>query len=221
MRHVFAFPFLALALGCTSGEVPIGASVVDAAADTNKPDSALADTGAVLDSSGPIAEDTGSPVLDSAEPDTTVEEAAVDAPPLGPIDCWSGTYGTPSGSLVDFFYQQQVGGCESSACSDFVLFDAATCVMTLQVADVKYPATLDSGDCFIFKRWLTGDVLISRLNDTTTCYYGKGGSGTYEATTVTLAEGIAQKKTWMCGDEPFVSHRRCIQSFRAKYFPGK
>jgi hypothetical protein len=217
MSHRIAILFLALAMSCTSAEEPTASPDPDSGTDAAKPDTAIADTGVVVDSSGPS--DTGTAVTDSGEPDT-IADVPVDAPPLDPMDCWTGAYGTSSGTLVNFLYELQTGGCESSACMDFVTLDAA-CEMTLQVADVKYTATVEAGDCFNFKRWLTSQVLIDRINDLTTCYYGKGGSGRFEASTITLDGGVSAKKTWLCGTEPFVSHRTCVTSFRAKYFPGK
>jgi hypothetical protein len=209
-----------LLTGCTSASEPTTA--IDAAPDTVKEigvaDSAKSDA-VIPDTEAP---DTATAPADSASLDA-VDDVAIDAgPPPPPVDCMSGSFGPSSYTLVDLLYEQQVGGCTSSACSDFVMFDSS-CVMSLQVADVKTTATVEAGDCTLFKRWLTSDLLVNRLRDTVTCYYGKDGpgSGTFESTQLLLADGAANKKTWMCSDEPFASHRRCIANFRAKYFPGK
>ena len=45
--------------------------------------------------------------------------------------------------------------------------------------------------------------------------------GSFESTQITLSDGTANKKTFMCKDEPFSSHRACLDGFRAEYFPGK
>lgn len=217
----------AVLAGCTSAEAPLGSTFppADATTDTRTADDAGVDTSVVDTATEPT--DTAAPPVDSdvAEaPQDTAADTAESGPPPGPVDCLSGSFGPSSYTLVDLFYQVQVGGCTSSACSDFVMFDP-TCAMTLQVSDVKYTATLDASDCELFKRWLTSDLLVTYLRDTVTCYYGKDGSGTgpgaYEDTSISLADGRAAKKTWSCPNEPFKSHRNCINVLRAKYFPGK
>lgn len=224
MGRRFLFVFAVL-VGCTSAEAPLGSAFppADASTDTRTaadtaPDTTVEDTA--------LPEDTAETPVDSMVHDVPQDttDTAESGPPPGPVDCLSGSFGPSSYSLVDLFYQLQTGGCTSSACSDFVMFDP-TCVMTLQVSDVKYTATLDSSDCELFKRWLTSDLLVTYLRDTVTCYYGKDGSGpgpgAYEDTSISLADGRAAKKTWSCPNEPFKSHRNCINVLRAKYFPGK
>jgi hypothetical protein len=189
------------------------------------PDSSatIADTGispttdtAVFDTySGPI----DSTVVDTALPDTAKEADVEASAPPGPIDCLAEVGPSSGATLVDFFYQRQVGTCESSMCSDFFKFDPS-CVLTLQVADVEYTATLTSEHCTRFTRWLTSKVLVDHLRDTVTCY-GAMVAGAYESTQITLSDGAANKKTFMCKEEPFVSHRECLDKLRAMYFPGK
>jgi len=205
---------LALLAGCSSAEPTVIGSTTS--------DTGAADTRVVDAESETAAADSELP--DSSSRDTGPRDAGDDAADTGPmpVECLTDPFGPSTGTLVDFFYELQAASCESSACSDFILFNPS-CEMTLQIADVKFKATLDAKDCATFTRWASSDLLVDHLRDLTTCYYGKyGPSGAaYEATTVTLAEGIVQKKTWMCGDEPFASHRRCLNALRGKYFPGK
>jgi hypothetical protein len=211
-----------LALGpffvaCSTGEDPAvpaadtgkadTAVASDSAVDTFVADTAIADT-SVMDT----AVDTDSPR------DTDTVDTAEAAPPPMPVDCFTDDFGPSSFSFVDFFYQQQVGACEASSCSDFVMFDNSSCVMTLQVADIEHKATLEPAHCTMFKNWLSSDLLVSHLRDSVTCA-GKV-SGIYESSQVTLSDGPASKKTFMCPDEPFASHRACIMKLRATYFPG-
>lgn len=202
---------LVLLAGCSGAEpTVIGTTTSDTgAADTFVVDAAVADTA--------VAADTGR--RDTGPRD--VGDDAIETGPM-PLECLTDPFGPSTGTLVDFFYQLQTGTCESSACSDFILFNPS-CEMTLQVADVKYTATLDAKDCSTFTKWVSSDLLIGYLKDLTTCYYGTAGplGASYEATTVTLAEGVVQKKTWACVDEPFGNHRRCLNTLRGKYFPGK
>ena len=223
MRHAFGVMTryvvpLAMVLGCASSSEPSAA-----------PDTAVVDGGAVVDTAivDTTATDTAAgPALDTSAPDSTVEVAVDSAPdtadatpPLGPVNCLTEDFGPSSATLVDFFYQRQVGDCESSACSDFIKFDP-TCVMTLQVSDVESTATLSAADCAIFKRWVTSDRLVSRLRDTVTCIT-PGAPGKFESTQIELSDGFASKKTFLCKDEPFESHRKCLELFRSIYFPGK
>jgi hypothetical protein len=188
-----------------SDTASVDTSSSETAADAaSGPDTGSADTSPV--DSGTRVDDTGAPI-----------DAAEAGPPPMPVDCFVDDFGPSSVGLVDFFYQQQVGPCEASSCSDFVMFDP-TCVMTLQVADVEHKATLSPAHCTMFKNWLTSDLLVSHLRDTVTCY-GKV-AGVYESSQLTLTDGPAQKKTFMCPNEPFASHRACIAKLRATYFPG-
>lgn len=216
--------FLVVLMGCSSAEPAV------APADGATPaDSHAADAAVVVDTAA-------GPVVDSAVPDTTPVEAAVDsaapadaadaadsadaAPPAMPVDCFADTFGPSSGTLVDFFYQRQVDTCESSKCSDFMMFDPKSCELTLQVADEPFKATLSTEHCGLLQRWLTSELLISHLRDTVTCF-GAMIPGSFESTQITLSDGTANKKTFMCKDEPFSSHRTCLDRFRTEYFPGK
>lgn len=215
---------LVLLMGCSSSE-PASAPVDGAApADANATDAAV------------VVDTAAGPVVDSAAPDTTPVDSAVDsaapadtvdaadsadaAPPVMPVDCFADKFGPSSGTLVDFFYQRQVDTCESSKCSDFMMFDPKLCELTLQVADEPFKATLSAEHCDLLKRWLTSELLIRHLRDTVTCY-GAMIPGSFESTQITLSDGTANKKTFMCKDEPFSSHRACLAGFRAEYFPGK
>ncbi len=148
--------------------------------------------------------------------DTRPEDAG---PALPSVDCLTDDFGPSSGTLVDFHYEKQVGACGSSDCSDFVLF-GPSCVMTLQVGGAKTSATLTAADCALFTRWVTSDLLVNHLRDSVTCC-GKDVPGKFESTVVQRSDGYAAKKTASCEQEPFASHRACIASVRAKYFPGK
>ncbi len=222
----------ALVVGCTSAEEPSNGvfPASDAGSDTRVVGSSGKDAGGSDDGADDTSmpADTGTMHEDSAPADTAAESADTGSdtgPPPTAVDCLSGgSYGPSSYSLVDFHYEMNVSGCTSSACSDFVTFNPS-CVMTLQVSDVVSTATVDASDCELFKRWLTSDLLVTYLRDTVTCYYGKDGTGVgagaFESSEVQLADGMASKKTWSCPDEPFKSHRNCINVLRAKYFPGK
>lgn len=211
----YAVP-LAMVLGCASSSETVGPSAT--------PNTSVVDGGAIVDAS---ATDTAAgPALDTSTPDAAIDSApdaavaeADAAAPLGPINCLTDDFGPSSATLVDFFYQRQVGDCESSACSDFIKFDP-TCVMTLQISDVESTATLSAEHCAILKRWVTSDRLVSRLRDTVTCIT-LGAPGKFESTQIQLSDGYASKKTFLCKDEPFESHRKCLEMFRATYFPGK
>jgi hypothetical protein len=223
MRLALLFSVVA---GCTSASEPtvIGSSRTDTgvAADTSKPDTAVAEDVAVADTALPPI-DTATHGDDVANPEDSAADAPLDAPKPAPVDCFTGAFGPSSTTLVDFFYELQVDSCTSSMCSDFIKFDPS-CVMTLQVKDVETKATLDSSDCTILKKWLTSDLLVTHMRDTVTCYYGKDGPTTavpFESNMLTLGDGPANKKTWSCLDEPFASHRKCLNAFRTKYFPGK
>jgi hypothetical protein len=190
-------------------------------ASSEPPQAALADTAIVVDTAAPdTARDTT--VIDTFEAavdSATSADTAETSPPPMPVDCLAGDFGPSSYTLVDFFYQRQVGSCESSMCSDFMMFDPS-CVLTLQVADVPYTATLSAAHCATFTRWLTSDLLVKHLRDTTTCS-GAMIPGSFESTQLTLGDGMASKKTFMCKEEPFASHRACLDRLRAEYFPGK
>jgi hypothetical protein len=186
----------------------------DAAVDTFVADAAAADTSAV-DTAAPV--DSESPRDSESPGDSDSVDTAEAAPPPMPVDCFTDDFGPSSVSFVDFFYQQQVGACEASSCSDFVMFDTS-CVMTLQVADIEHKATLSPPHCAMFQKWLSSDLLVSHLRDSVTCA-GKV-AGIYESSQITLSDGTASKKTFMCPDEPFASHRACIMKLRATYFPG-
>lgn len=216
-------------LGCSAAAEPLPPSStndggVDAAGDggadavidtavVDGPDAAVADTS--------TASDTGPAPADTGAGDVGADADATDTAPPAPVDCMSGVFGPSSYSLVDFEYQVQVSDCTSSACSDFVAFDGS-CTMSLQVADVKTSVVVDPSDCDLLRRWLTSDLLVTKLRDEVTCYYGKDGpaGAPFESSAIELTDGTAAKKTWNCVDEPFASHRKCIQAFRAKYFPG-
>jgi len=202
--------FALLFVGC-------GARVDADAADAGevRDSSSVADTRAREWSTPPSVPD-GS----ALPPVTSDAPAPIEPPPSGSIDCFVDDV-SPSApaTFVEMFYQQQTGTCPSSDCVDFVTF-RSSCSMSLQVGGVVHNATLSSGDCMLFKSWLTSDILLSKLRDTVTCY-GKDGPGAIESTEITLTDGSARKKTSTCPVEPFVSHRACIAKVRAKYFPGK
>ncbi len=218
---------LAAALvGCSATGEPIqGSRPVDAATDASVHDDGVdaspADTTPVDTSDTSDTSDTldASTTPDTGEPGA---DASTDVSMPPPVDCTTGVFGPSSYTLVDFVYQTKEHDCESSLCTDFVMFDTS-CTLRLQVADVTSSAALDAADCDLFTRWLTSDLLVNALRDTVTCHYGKDGptGAPYESTTLDLADGAANKKTFNCNEEPFKSHRKCVQAFRAKYFPGK
>jgi hypothetical protein len=223
MNTLARFSLLALGpffVACSTAEDP-----TVSVADTGKADTAVASDSAVdtfvaadtlpADTS---ALDTGSEQVDSeSRVDSSSVDTAEAGPPPMPVDCFTDDFGPSSVSFVDFFYQRQVGACTASSCSDFVMFDT-TCVMTLQVADVEHKATLSPAHCTMFSKWLSSDLLVSHLRDSVTCA-GKV-DGVYESSQVTLSDGPASKKTFLCPVEPFQSHRACINKLRATYFPG-
>lgn len=221
----FVLTISLLAVGCASRLEPGGASGA-LGEETPRDDGATPDGGTdTMSEDVWICETGGWGAYDTALPDPPQDaEADTAAPadtglPLPPVDCLADDFGPSSGKLIDFHYQKEVGTCPSSDCSDFVMFDPS-CVMRLQVGGVQTKATLSADDCSLFTRWVTSDLLISRLSDTVTCL-GKDVAGKFESTVVRRDVGYAAKKTASCEVEPFVSHRACIGKFRANYFPGK
>lgn len=200
----------ALVVGCASGGDPTRVSAApDATTDTGSADSGT--DAADADTSTPSIPDGDA--TDAIDAETAPE----------PIDCVTGAFGPSSYSLIDFVYEVHQGspGCVSSACPVFLMVDPS-CTISLQIEDVKTSATLTPTDCEAFKRWVTSDLLVTKLRDTVTCYFSSGaGPGAFESTFIELADGAAGKKTWFCSDEPFSSHRACMNKFRSKYFPGK
>jgi hypothetical protein len=166
----------------------------------------------------PIAAEGG---VDDPPPDpmdASDPPVSIDPPPS--IDCLADDLPAPTRKLTSLFYEKQVGTCPSSDCSDFVDFDAWTCVMKLQTKGVSYLATFPATDCNAFIRWLSSDILVTHLRDMVTCF-GKDVPYAFESTQLDLSDGYAAKKTASCPEEPFVSHRACIAKLRAKYFPGR
>jgi hypothetical protein len=199
---------------------------------------ARVDSGAAADAAGPAKQPgyvaDGGASDTSAVPPSGMGETSIDEPPPDPLDASSPPPTDPppaTDCLADdlppfthkplsLTYTREVGPCPSSYCSDFIEFDAYSCVMKLQTKSTSYSAMLPPADCNAFIRWLGSDVLVSHLRDMSTCY-GKDVPGAYESTELQLSDGWASKKTASCAEEPFVSHRACIAKLRNKYFPGK
>lgn len=193
--------------------MPAPQVVHDAASESAAPDTAIVDSGPAKDAA--IAVDSS-----SSDTEVPIDTGTVDidaGPPPGPVDCLTDDFGPSSVSFLDMFYERLVKECTSSACSDFYKLDAS-CTFTLQVEDVEHTTTLSEEHCAKMKKWLTSDLLVNKLRDTVTCYGSK--SGIYESTQLTLSDGSAWKKTYMCPLEPFASHRACLDQLRAIYFPG-
>ncbi|MBI2394283.1 MAG: hypothetical protein HYV09_32225 [Deltaproteobacteria bacterium] len=203
-----------LLVGCGARIAPDGGDRAESAKGPT------ADTGSAGWAS-PAADAAGS--IDATEPPPADASDPVDPPPpppVGSIDCFTDDVGPSSpDKLVELFWEQVTGTCPSSDCSDFVTF-TASCAIHLQVRGVGYDSKLSPGDCTLFKKWLTSELLLTKLRDTVTCY-GKDAPGPFESTSIELTDGFARKKTFTCPVEPFVSHRACIAKVRAKYFPGK
>ncbi|MGZ5968894.1 MAG: hypothetical protein ACXWP4_14575, partial [Polyangiales bacterium] len=176
------FAVSSLFLACSTAEDPAtpadsGHGDTAVAADSASSDTFVADVASGPDSgSADTSSDTMEAAIDSAPVDTGTPVEA--GPPPMPVDCFTDDFGPSSFTLVDFFYQVQVGACMASTCSDFVMFDPS-CVMTLQVADVEHKATLSPEHCTMFTKWLSSDLLVSHLRDKVTCY-GKV-DGIYES----------------------------------------
>jgi hypothetical protein len=194
--------------------------VVDARADTAVALDAPAD--GVLDAVAEAGRDTS--VADAARPDDSIDDdgpidtRAESPPPLSFVDCLTDDFGPSTETFVDLLYERQVAPCESSACTDFYKLDTS-CTFTVQVADVEHVTTLSAAHCAKVTKWLSSDRLVSHIKDTVTCY-GVVVAGKFEATSLALGSGRIAKKTFMCPDEPFASHRACLDSLRSIYFPG-
>jgi len=218
--HHLLVGFCSAMVACSTAEEPLASSPPDArdaaASETAAADTAIADTWLPVD-----AATTDGPIPDTAiEAEVPVDTGTKDpdaGPPPAPVDCLIDDVGPSSVGFVDLFYERLVKDCTSSACSDFIKLDTS-CVFSVQVNDIPHTTTLTDEHCTRLKKWLTSDLLVGKLRDTVTCYGSK--SGIYESTQLTLSDGLAWKKTYMCTLEPFVSHRACLDKVRALYFPG-
>src|SRR5688572_20802001 len=99
---------LSLVAGCTSASEPIVLGSMDSGPDTRvAADTEGSDAAVPADTYVP-ATDT-EPLPDTATPDDVAVDAPPDTPPPMPVDCFSGSFGPSTGTLVDFLYQVQVG----------------------------------------------------------------------------------------------------------------
>ena len=144
--------------------------------------------------------------------------STVGAPPVK-YDCLRDDIGASAPEqFVELHYEIQSCAGQGSDCVDFLNI-RADCSLSFQYRDVSHDATSAPDDCAALARWATSDVLGRALDDLPACSPGPGNPP--ELTEIQLVSGPGpRKKTGLCPDEPYVSHRACMASVRAKYFPG-
>ena len=135
------------------------------------------------------------------------------------FDCLNGDVGASSaGEFVELDYSLQVCDGSGSDCLDFLVI-RNDCSLSLQRHNEPHDAVATAEDCAALARWATSDLLSAAFDDLAAC---TPGSGNPQVTTeITLRGGLGpRKKMGLCPDEPYASHRACMASVQAKYFPG-
>jgi hypothetical protein len=134
-------------------------------------------------------------------------------------DCLVADVGASSPELfAELDYELQACAGPGSDCLDMLVV-RADCSVSLQVRNEPHNATATPKDCAALARWATSQVLARALDDLPACSPGSGNPP--EMTEVQLVTGPGpRKKTGLCREEPYLSHRACMASVRARYFPA-
>jgi hypothetical protein len=213
----------ALAVAC-GGKVPLSQSDSEQRTGSrNAPSPIDAGTGGSSMTGAATAAD-GSPATGKAILAPGADAASAASAPIAGsaavrYACLSDEFG-PSApdTFVELDYERERCAGPGSDCTDFLTI-RADCTLKLQVDNVGHDAMATPNDCSRLARWATSTLLAAALDDLPACSPAAGNPP--ESTEIELVSGPGpRKKTGICSDEPYVSHRACMASARATYFPG-
>lgn len=190
---------------------PLGASGSTPAARGNAPEAGVQTIAPPTNSSSATPPSTSSAASTPTAPNTGTTSAKYDCsgPDIG---------ASAPDQFAELDYELQSCGGPGSDCVDFLVI-RADCSLSLQHRDQPHDATASPEDCAALARWATSDLIARAFDDLAACSPGAGNPP--EMTEIRLVNGPGpRKKTGLCTEEPYLSHRACMASVRAKYFPG-